>query len=107
MWLYMVSFYIEAPTETRLHRLPYLGASLFILLLFTAGSIIEGIGIYHVLFESSPGAENANAASTLLGRYADTPRATASGLAVDWSLRFADLVLVSSNRTFIWHAYWY
>ena len=98
MWLYMVSFYMEAPTEPRRQRLPYLGASLFILLLYTTSSIIEGIGIYHLLFESSPGTENVNVALMLLVKNAESPRTIAVGLTGDWSLRFADLVLVSTAR---------
>ena len=94
MWLYMVSFYIEASAETRRQRLPYLGASLFILLLFTTASIIEGIGTYRLLFESSPGAENANAVIPLFAKYAKGPGVTVKGLTADWSFRFADLVLL-------------
>ena len=98
MWLYMVSLYMETPSDTRRKRLPYLGASLFILLLFTTASIIDGIKIYHLLFESSPGAENARAAITLFLKHAKSPRSAAVGLIADWSLRFADLVLVSTYR---------
>ena len=99
MWLYMVSFYVEASAETKHRRLPYLGASLFVLLLFTTSSIIEGIGVYHLLFESSSSAENAKDTITALVKYVESPRATAVGLTIDWSLQFADLVLVSMAQS--------
>ena len=103
MWLYMVSFYVDASTETRKRRLPYILASLVILLLSSAANITSSIHTYQILFEIAPGLENLDASLDILDKYYLKLAAPAS-LVGDIGLRVTDLVLVGSlfllNRSF-------
>ena len=58
MWTYMLACHFDAPLETRKRRLPYLIASLTILVIFTAGSVMKGVYTYNLLFEMLPNFEN-------------------------------------------------
>ncbi|KAH6908439.1 hypothetical protein BKA70DRAFT_1562527 [Coprinopsis sp. MPI-PUGE-AT-0042] len=89
----MVSFYVEAPPETRRRRLPYIVASLAILLLSTSSSIVEGVYIYNVLFKVAPGPENVEAMLNIHEAYW-TRLLSPAGLVWDTAIRIADAVLV-------------
>jgi hypothetical protein len=95
MWIYMASFYAETSVQVQQQRRPYILASLFILLLSSASSIIKGLHLYAVLFEATPGPENVEAAFGIVGAYQDLVLASVSTLLWDLSVRIADAVLVS------------
>ena len=106
MWLYMVSFVIEAPADTRRRRLPYIFASLVIFLLFTTSKIITVVTVYNVLLKTIPGT-NMNTASAFWSRAVEESGAlwVVAGLTVDWSFRLADLVLVRLKTPLLRTAY--
>ena len=96
MWLYMLSFYLEAPLDVRRRRLPYILASLAILAFSSAAAIMQGLYTYSVLLEVQPGFENVEAGEATEGMYWATILAP-SGLLADIAIRIADAVLVSSH----------
>ena len=93
MWLYMISFYIEASPETRKRRLPYIAASLIILILTSASSIMLAVKQYKILFEIAPGPENLQAGAAIILQYQDRFGGITSLLG-DCAFRVGDFVLV-------------
>ncbi|KAH6880921.1 hypothetical protein BKA70DRAFT_1238639 [Coprinopsis sp. MPI-PUGE-AT-0042] len=100
MWIYMVSFYVEAQPEARRRRLPYIVASLAILLLSTSSSIVEGVYIYKVLFQVAPGPENVEAMLEIHDTYW-TRLLSPAGLVWDIAIRIADAVLAQVYRCYV------
>jgi hypothetical protein len=96
MWAYMVSLYLEAPLATRRKRLPYIIASLVILLLSSATAIIEGVYTYTVLFLVVPGPENVEAGIAVADAY-QSQLLSAASLMWDISIWIADAVLVGRS----------
>lgn len=94
MWIYMVSFFLEVPRETKKRRLPYILISLTILLLTTSSAILEGVSIYTSLFLVTPGEENALAGLEMVESF-ETRLITPATLLWDITLRISDGVLVS------------
>ncbi|KAH6880922.1 hypothetical protein BKA70DRAFT_1411617 [Coprinopsis sp. MPI-PUGE-AT-0042] len=93
MWIYMVSFYIEALRDIRKRRLPYLVTSLAIILLSTAGAILEGLYVYAILFEITPGVDYLNTAVDIEAVYW-ARFSKPSAILKDSAARIADAVLV-------------
>lgn len=93
MWIYMLSFYLEAQPDIRRRRLPYILASLAILVLSSAAAIMQGVYTYSVLLEASPGSDNVEAAEAIEEMYWAKLLAPA-GLLSDVAIRVADAVLV-------------
>ncbi|KAH6903183.1 hypothetical protein BKA70DRAFT_1301832 [Coprinopsis sp. MPI-PUGE-AT-0042] len=93
MWIYMASFYLEAQPDVRKRRLPYMIASLVILLLSCGAAVAEGLYIYTVLLEVAPGPENAAEGLGITGTY-NVKLLSLGGLLRDISTRFADGVLL-------------
>ncbi|KAH6908467.1 hypothetical protein BKA70DRAFT_1149695 [Coprinopsis sp. MPI-PUGE-AT-0042] len=93
MWIYMASFYLEAPLETRKRRRPYLIASLVILILSSAAAVLDSLFIYTTLFKVVPGPENAMDAYGIMGAEWDR-WLRAAGLLWDTGLRVCDAVLL-------------
>ncbi|KAH6908445.1 hypothetical protein BKA70DRAFT_1222651 [Coprinopsis sp. MPI-PUGE-AT-0042] len=86
------SFYVEAPTEIRRRRRPYVITSLFILLLSCSAAIFDGIHIYNILLGVTPGPEHS------LGGYKvimdNLTLGSVASLTFDIALWIADGVLV-------------
>ncbi|KAH6873763.1 hypothetical protein BKA70DRAFT_1577665 [Coprinopsis sp. MPI-PUGE-AT-0042] len=92
MWICMASFFAEATQETRKRRLPYIIASLLILFLTSATSIIEGLYAYALLLEAVPGPEAITALDKVETYY--TQLLSIAGLLWDISIWISDTVLV-------------
>ena len=93
MWIYIVSFYVEASLEVRKRRLPYIIVSLTILVLSSASNVMWAVQAYQIIFEMSPAVVNSELAEAILSRN-DTLEKPASLLA-DTALRVANALLVS------------
>ena len=93
MWLYMFSFYIEASPETRRKRLPYIIASLIMLVLHSAASILIGVEVYTTLFEIEPGPEGLEAGAAIVWE-SEHLLSNVASLLEDCALRVGELVLV-------------
>ena len=89
----MVSFYIESSSEIRKRHLLYILASLLILVLSSAGAVVEGISMYNMLLNISRGPENVDAGWTIVDTYTTKLVAPASLLG-DLAFRVADALLV-------------
>ncbi|KAH6904999.1 hypothetical protein BKA70DRAFT_1505872 [Coprinopsis sp. MPI-PUGE-AT-0042] len=98
MWIYMASFLAEATPETRKRRLPYIIASLAILLLTSATSIIEVVYTYALLLGTMPGPEGI---VTLERVEIDYTRLLSIGsLLWDISIWISDTILVGNSTSF-------
>ncbi|KAH6908446.1 hypothetical protein BKA70DRAFT_1481490 [Coprinopsis sp. MPI-PUGE-AT-0042] len=93
MWTYLVILCIEATPETRKRRLPYLSASLVILLLSSASAILRGLHVYTVLLEVTPGL-NGVEAMIQISNAAWARLVAPANLLGDLAIRIADAVLV-------------
>ena len=93
MWSYMMSFYVEAPAETRRRRLPYILTSLIIMILSTTASIVHGLATYDRMLKVTPGTENIEANKAVLDASYDKFGKVISFL-WDIAFRFGDAVLV-------------
>jgi len=95
MWLYMASFYLEAPPAARKRRLIDILISLIILILSTTSAIVNGLYIYKSLFDVTPGSENLSEAfaieSAYFARYLSP-----GGLVGEIGFRIADGVMVGT-----------
>ena len=98
MWLYMVSFYLEASPETKKRRLSSIVISLIILLLYSVSSSLFALQLYNTLFEVVPGSENIEAGVATILRLQDR-FGYLGALLEDCALRVADIVMVCSLMT--------
>ena len=95
MWLYMMSFYMDASWETKRRRLPYLCASFIVLALFLASSVVTAVTVYQSLLEAVPGPENIEYTMAVLSKEQNRLFISVSSLLADLAYRVSDVVLVS------------
>jgi hypothetical protein len=95
MWTYLLVLFLElASPETRKTRLPYLIASLAILLLSTASAVLRGLYAYTVLLDVTPNLDAVDVAIQISNTVWARLLAPANLLG-DLALRIADAVLVN------------
>lgn len=94
MWTYLIVLFIEATPETRKRRLPYLAASLAILLLFSASAVLRGLYMYTVLLDVTPSLDAVEVAIQI-SNAAWARLLAPANLLGDLAIRIADAVLVS------------
>lgn len=102
MWIYMLSFYIEASPQTRKRYRPYLLFSFLILILSTAAAVLDGLCIFNQLFKAAPGAENAMEAHSSIMPAEWDRWLRPAGLLWDIALRVGNALLVSTLHPFAW-----